>query len=55
MIYDIISSCYSGFDLLIIYLLFCGYSQTETAQLLGVYPSTVYRRIKTVYGRIEKC
>ena len=53
MIYDIITACASGLDLLTVYLLVCGYTQAETAQLLGTSPPVVCRRIKRIENRLK--
>lgn len=48
MIESILQSCKNGLDVLTIYLLFVGYTQKETAQLLSTTESTISRRIKRI-------
>lgn len=48
MIESILQSCKNGLDILTIYLLFIGFSQKETAQLLQTTESTISRRIKRI-------
>ena len=54
MIEQIISSCKNGLDILTIYLLFIGYSQRETAQLLQTTESTISRRINRIKREVKQ-
>ena len=49
MIYNLVSACVSGLDLLTVFLLACGYSQAETARLLSTSESVISRRMKRIY------
>ncbi len=51
MIYDIIRACPSGYDLLLCYLRFCGYSLGEIAQQTGDSKTSVFRRLKAIRER----
>lgn len=52
MIYEIIAACPSGYDLLLCYLRFCGYSLGEIAQETGDSKTGVYRRLERIKKRI---
>ena len=49
MIYDLLSSCSSGLDLLAVYLLAVGYTRGEVADFLHVTPGAVTRRLNRIY------
>lgn len=49
MIYDIVSACASGLDLLTVYLLACGFSQREAAAMLSTTEPVISRRMKRIY------
>lgn len=49
--YEILTACRSGMDLLIIWLLYQGYSQRETARALHLSLSTVQYRIDKIRDR----
>ena len=49
MIYDIISACASGLDLLTVWLLACGYSQADAARMLSTSEPVISRRMKRIY------
>lgn len=49
MIYDIVSACASGLDLLTVYLLACGFSQAEAARMLSTTEPVISRRMKRIY------
>lgn len=49
MIYDIVSACASGLDLLTVYLLACGFSQAEAARMLSTSEPVISRRMKRIY------
>lgn len=48
VLYDILSACKNGLDLLTIYLLFIGFSQKEISRELQTTESTISRRIKRI-------
>ncbi len=48
MIYNILSACKNGLDVLTIYLLFIGFSQKEISRELQTTESTISRRIKRI-------
>ena len=48
VLYDILSACKNGLDVLTIYLLFIGFSQKEIAMQLQTTESTISRRIKRI-------
>lgn len=53
MIYDIISACPSGYDLLVCYLRFCGYTLQEIAQQTSDSKTGIYRRLQAIRDRLE--
>lgn len=53
MIHDIITACASGLDLLTVYLLVCGYSKVETAEMLYTSPPVICRRLKRIENRLK--
>lgn len=53
MIYDIIRACPSGYDLLVCYLRFCGYTLQEIAQQTSDSKTGIYRRLQAIRERLE--
>ena len=48
MIHDLISACNCGFDLLVIFLAWQGYSLAEIAQKTGESKTSVFRRLQRI-------
>lgn len=51
--YEILTACQSGIDLLIIWLLYQGYSQRETAAALHLSQGSVSYRLQRIRDRTE--
>lgn len=54
MIYNLISACGNGQDILTIFLLFQGYTRKEVAKMLYTTESVISRRLKRIKGRMEE-
>lgn len=50
---DILTACQSGMDLLIVWLLYQGYSQRETARALHLSQGSVSYRLQRIRARTE--